>query len=57
MIINEDILIKRGKIQLMGEDRKKWYRSRLHLKYDAPPVSFANYCFNRTKLYTVFLNN
>ena len=42
MIINEYILyivlIKRGKIQLVGEDRKKWYGDRLHLIHDAPPL-------------------
>ncbi len=42
MIINEHILyiviIKRGKIQLVGENRKKWYGGRLHLIHDAPPL-------------------
>jgi hypothetical protein len=32
-------LIKGGKIQLVGEDRKKWYGDRLHLIHDAPPLS------------------
>ena len=43
MIINEHILyivlIKRGKIQLVGENRKKWYGGRLHLIHDAPPLA------------------
>ena len=42
MIINEYILyivlIKRGKIQLVGENKKKWYGGRLHLIHDAPPL-------------------
>ncbi len=42
MIINEYILyivlIKRGKIQLVGENRKNWYGGRLHLIHDAPPL-------------------
>ncbi len=32
------MLIKRGKIQLEGENRKKWYGGRLHLIRDAPPL-------------------
>ena len=43
MIINEYILyivlIKRGKIQLVDENRKKWYGGRLHLLHVAPPLS------------------
>ena len=43
MIINEYILyieqIKGEKIQLVDEDRKKWYGDRLHLIHDAPPLS------------------
>ena len=31
------VLIKRGKIQLVGENRKKWYGGRLYLIHDAPP--------------------
>ena len=46
MIMNEHILyivlIKRGKIQLVGENRKKWYGGRLHLIYDAPPLHITN---------------
>ena len=42
MIINEYIsyivLIKRGKIQPVGENSKKWYGGRLHLIHDAPPL-------------------
>jgi len=42
MIINEYIsyivLIKRGKIQPVGENRKKWYGGRLHLIHYAPPL-------------------
>jgi hypothetical protein len=51
MIINEYILyivlIKRGKIQLVGENRKKWYGGRLHLIHDAPPLGSRNKEFNR----------
>jgi hypothetical protein len=32
------VLIKRGKIPLVGENRKKWYGGRLHLIHDAPPL-------------------
>ncbi len=42
MIINEYnlyiVLIKRGKIQLVGENKKKWCGGRLHLIHDAPPL-------------------
>ncbi len=35
------VLIKRGKIQLVGENRKKWYGDRLHLIHDAPPLAYV----------------
>ena len=55
MIINEYILyivlIKRGKIQLVGENKKKWYGDHLHLIHDAPPLVYDHYSYARVSVH------
>jgi hypothetical protein len=43
------VLIKRGKIQLVSENRKKWYGDRLHLIHDAPPLLYSQSDFDSKK--------